>query len=266
MRASRRVLLVVALAFVLAVPGTAFLMGAPEAAAWSGISVELDHPSFAAKGSKVPVLLTVSGGPAGELGGNYTYKAEYDARNTTGAAITPSTGTSESGVFKMNITLPEDGPQTLKILINIKSQEWRTKSATFTNSTFEIKVIDPIVITATVYNSGLVDAENVTAKIYADDSLLSTMVFNVTAGSTKQLVYNWTFSKIESGKHIITVTVDDSAGVVEFSDGNNAFTRTIYIGSQGNPAGVALSIGVIIAAILVALMFMAKPPRRTKKF
>ena len=266
MSGSHKTALAAILALSLAFSGVAVLMTVPEAEGWSGISVDLEHPSYAAKGAKIPLVLIILGGPAAEIGGNYTYKAEIDGRNTTGAAISPSTGTSDSGVFKLNVTLPEDAPQTLKILINATSKEWRTKTSTYTESTFEIKVVDPIVITATVYNSGSVDARNVTARIYADGSLLASMMFNVSAKSSEDLVYNWTFAKIKSGKHVITVSVDDPAGLVEFSDGNNEFSRTVYIGSQGNPAGVILSIGVIIAAILVALMFIAKPPRRTKKF
>lgn len=262
----RKMVLVSVLALCLAVPCLSVIMSAPEASGWSGISIDLDHPSYAAKGSTIKMVLTISGGPAGELGGNFTFKAELDGTNTTGASVTPSTGTSQSGVFKLNLTLPTDAPQTLKILINATSKEWRTKAATSSQSTFEIKVVDPIVITATVFNSGNVDARNVSARFYADGALLTTMIFNVTAGSTHDLVYNWTFAKIKSGKHVVTVTVDDPAGVVEFSDGNNILSQTVYVGSQGNPAGVILSIGVIIAAILAVLMFMAKPPKRTKKF
>lgn len=262
----RKMVLASVLALCLAAPFLSVLMSAPAASGWSGISVDLDHPSYAAKGSTIKMVLTISGGPAGEIGGNFTFTAELDGTNTTGASVTPSTGTSQSGVFKLNLTLPMDAPQTLKILINATSKEWRTKASTSTESTFEIKVVDPIVITATVFNSGSVDARNVSAKFYADGSLLTTMIFNVTAGSTHDLVYNWTFAKIKSGKHVVTVTVDDPAGVVEFSDGNNILSQTVYVGSQSNPAGVILSIGVIIAAILAVLMFMAKPPKRTKKF
>ena len=266
MTLSLRPLLAAVLALCLAIPGAVVLLGADDAAAYSGISVDLDHPSYAAKGSKLALVLIISGGPAGEIGGNFTYRAELDGLNTTGAAITPSTGTSQSGVFKLNLTLPTQAPQTLKILINATSKEWKSGTSTHTESTFEIKVVDPIVITATVHNAGTVDARNVTAKFYADGSLLTSMIFNVTAGSSASLEYNWTFATIKSGKHVVTVTVDDSEGVVEFSDGNNVFSQTIYVGEQGNPAGVVLVIGVIIASILVALMFLAKPPKRSKKF
>lgn len=265
MTAHRGALLAALLAISLAVPGALAVLSAP-AAAYSGISVDLDHPSFAAKGSKIPLTLLITGGPAGEIGGNYTYRAELDGTNTTGASVTPSTGTSESGVFRLNLTLPTQAPQTLKIIINATSKEARTQTSSFTESTFEIKVVDPIVITATVHNPGTVDAKNVTARFYADGALLTSMVFNVSAGSSESLEYNWTFAKIKSGKHVVTVTVDDPEDLVEFSDGNNVFSQTIYVGSQGNPAGVVLVIGVIIASILTGLMFIAKPPKRSKKF
>ena len=265
MRGHSSALLAAVLAFCLAAPVAALLVSAPGAQGWSGISVDLEHPVFAAKSTKFQSVLTISGGPAGEVGGNFTYEAALESSNTTGGSVTPSKATSQSGVFKLNITLPGYGPQTVSVVVTATSTEWRTKASTTTETTFEIKVVDPIVITANVRNSGPVDAKNVTANFYADGSLLTSMIFNVTAGATAHLKYNWTFSEIRDGKHVVTVIVDDPENLVEFSDGNNVFSQTIYIGSQANPVGVVLSIGVIIASILVALMFLAKPPRRSKK-
>jgi len=260
-----RALLMLVMAFALAVPAAVVLEKAPGAAAWSGIAVDLEHPSYAAKGARVQCTLTIAGGPAGDVGGNYSYKVEIQGSNTTGSSVTPQAGTSESGVFKLNITMPRSAPQTIKIVVNATSKEWRTKVAVSTEVTFQMKVVDPILIRAEVYNTGPVDARNVTARFYADGVLLTTQIFNVSAGSSSKLSYNWTFASIKSGKHVVTVYVDDPSRVVEFSDGNNVFSQTIYVGKQSNPAGVVLVVGIIIMSVLVALMYIAKPPRRSKK-
>ena len=87
-------------------------------AAFSGIEVNLDRPSFAGTDQKVECTLTVRGGPAGDLGGNYSYVAEVIGTNTTGSSVVPSTATSPTGVWKFNVTMPSVGDQKIKIRIN----------------------------------------------------------------------------------------------------------------------------------------------------
>jgi len=260
-----RALLMLALAFLIALPIASVTHPTHDAAAWSGVSIDLDHPAYAAKGQVVKCVLTVEGGPAGDSVGNFSYKAEIDGKNTTGSAVNPSTGTSESGVFVLNVTMPKSAPQTIKIKINATSKDISGSSSVTAEREFSMKVVDPVVIRATVFNNGPVDARDVTARFYADSGLLETRVFSVSADSSMQIEYNWTFLDIKNGKHVVTVTVDDPNNIVEFSDGNNVFSRTIYVGKQGNPVGAVLTVGVIIMSVLVALMYMSKPQSRKKK-
>jgi hypothetical protein len=254
-----------ALAFSIALPIASVTYLTHDAAAWSGVSIDLVHPAYAAKGQVVECVLTVEGGPAGDSVGNFSYRAEIVGTNTTGSAVNPSTGTSATGVFVLNITMPKSAPQTIKIKINATSKESASSVSITAEREFSMKVVDPVVILATVFNNGPVDARNVTARFYADSELLETRIFSVSANSYKQIEYNWTFLDIKKGKHVITVTVDDPNNIVEFSDGNNVFSRTVYVGKQGNPAGAVLTVGIIIMSVLVGLMYMSKPQARKKK-
>ena len=260
-----RAFLMLALAFSIALPVASVTHPIHDAAAWSGVSIDLDHPAYAAQGQVVKCILTVEGGPAGDTVGNFSYKADIVGTNTTGSAVNPSTGTSETGVFVLNVTMPKSAPQTIKIKINATSKISAGSDSVTAEREFSMKVVDPIVIRATVYNYGPVDAENVTARFYADSDLLETRTFSVSAESYTQIECNWTFLDIKKGKHVITVTVDDPNNIAEFSDGNNVFSKTIYVGKQGNPAGAVLTIGVIIMSVMVALMYMSKPQSRKKK-
>jgi len=260
-----RALLMLALAFSIALPIASVTYLTHDAAAWSGVSIDLVHPAYAAKGQVVECVLTVEGGPAGDSVGNFSYRAEIVGTNTTGSAVNPSTGTSATGVFVLNITMPKSAPQTIKIKINATSKESASSVSITAEREFSMKVVDPVVILATVFNNGPVDARNVTARFYADSELLETRIFSVSANSSKQIEYNWTFLDIKKGKHVITVTVDDPNNIVEFSDGNNVFSRTVYVGKQGNPAGAVLTVGIIIMSVLVGLMYMSKPQARKKK-
>lgn len=260
------VLAAFAVVFVLALSMVGTLKPSSQAAAYSGVSVDIDSPTFASTHQKVLVTIIVVGGPATDVGGNYTYKdVAMTGRNTTGWDIDKETQTSDNGVFKFNLTMPGEADQKVKISLNAISTEWRTGNEENTTASFEIRVVEPIVITAEVFNNGNVDAVNATARFYGDGVLLATQVFNVTAGSSEIVSHNWTFSSISDGKHVITVTIDDPNNLVEFSDGNNMYTMTIYVGDEGNPAGIILSVGLIIVVIIFVLTYLQKPAKRGKK-
>jgi hypothetical protein len=62
------------------------------------------------------------------------------------------------------------------------------------------------------------------------------------------------------------VTVDEPEGIVEFSNGNNELSLTIYVGEQGNPAGAILTVALILVGIIFVLTYLQKPAKRAKKF
>jgi hypothetical protein len=253
-------MLVVAFAFpaLLAVPSM------QNASAYSDVSIQFDGPGYAARLETVQCTLTISGGPASDLGGNFTYKAEIVADNKTGSSLTPSTGSSSTGVFKFNITMPGEAPQTIKVKVNATSKDASGDDSTEKVREFEIKVVDPIILRATVYNFGLVDALNVTAKFYVDDTYLGMRKFDLPAGGSKELSYNWTWLNVANGRHTVKVVLDDANGIVEFSSGNNVYTMTVYIGEESNPLGAVLTVGVIIMSVFVFLTYLQKPARKKK--
>ena len=234
------------------------------ASAYSDVIMQFDGPSFAGKLEKVPCTLTVSGGPAADVGGNFTYKAEVVADNKTGSSVSPSSGSSSSGVFRMNITMPGDAPQTIKIKFNVSSKDAATGDSVEKVREYEIEVVDPIVITATVYNVGDVEARNVTAKFYADGIYLGMRTFDIAAGGSKSVSYNWTWLNIDDGKHTVTVVLDSANDIVEFSSGNNVYTMTVYVGDESNLLGGVLTIGVVIMSVFVFLTYLQKPVRKKK--
>jgi len=255
-----------AITIILAMSVVGVLKPFCQATAYSDVTVDIDSPIFAGKSERVLLTVIITGGPAADVGGNYSYRdVKMTGSNTTGWSASPTTQVSESGVFKFNLTMPATPGQTVKVTLTATSTEWRTSQEGYTNATFEIKVVDPIVITAQVFNKGVVDAVDATARIYADGKLMDTQVVNVTAGSSKTITYNWTFSSIRNGKHVVSVTIDDPSGLVEFSDGNNDYTVTIYVGEQGNPAGAILTVLLMIVIVFFVLTYLQKPAKRGKK-
>lgn len=257
-------MLTVLLVATFVAPALALLQTAPNAAAYSGIEVTLQRPAFAGLNETVECVMTISGGPA-QPGGNYSYSASVIGANTTGSSISPASGpTQQSGTFRLNITMPEVAPETIKIRVNATSTSQSGTASNTLQQDFEIKVVVPVLIQAVVVNSGPIAASNVTASFYADGVLLSTQTFNVSASGTQKLAYNWTFLSIKTGKHVVTVAVNDPNNIVEFTNGNNVITRDVWIGGQSNPVGALLSGAVIVLAFLVFLMYIQKPMRRPK--
>lgn len=252
------------LATVLVFASAASLLGvAGNASAYAPVEISMDIPTFAGTLEKVSCTIKVVGGPAATEGTNYTFKAEIVADNETGSSITPSTGSAASGVFNVTVTMPGEA-QTITVRVNATSKGTDSVNSVTEVREYEVEVVQPITITATVYNTGSVDAEDVKATFYADGILLGEQEFSIAAGASKVLVHNWTWANIADGEHVVTVVLDDEDGLVEFSDGNNVYSMTIYVGSQGNPVGAVLTVGVIIMAVLVVLMFIAKPQMRKK--
>ena len=262
LRSSRLFVATIIAAFV--IPLFTALPTAQNAQAYSDILVSLDCPSFAGKLESVNCKLTVTGGPAGDVGGNFTYKMEIIADNKTGSLVSPSSGTSATGVFNVTVTMPGEAPQTIKLRVNVTSKDLASGDTRDRVKDFEVKVVDPIVITATVYNKGDVDAKNVSAKFYADGVYLGERKFDLAAGQSTSLTYNWTWLSVASGRHSVTVVLDDEDDIVEFSTGNNVYSMTIYVGDESNPLGGVLTIGVIVMSVLVFLTYLQKPVSRKK--
>jgi len=267
---SRSMLVAFVFAVLIAVPFAAMLVPASNVSAdiYSSISIQIDHPTYAAVSEMVPIVITASGGPAADLGGNYTVSyINITASNKTGWDWTPQSPQNAGGVFPINLTMPGEADQTIKLVVTVRSTATSDEDIeTQATVEFKMKVVDPVEISAEVFNKGNVEAANVTAEFYADGELLHTVEFNVSADSSKTLSYNWTFSSVKRGEHTIAIKIDDPNEVVEFSDGNNVFTKTIYIGEQGNPAGAILTVLLIIVAVLFVLTYLQKPAKRTKKF
>ncbi len=234
---------------------------------YSIIGIQVDHPAFAGTSDNVEVTITANGGPAGDVGGNYTVvDIKATGTNTTGFDWQPKSPSNEDGLFKINLSMPAEGGQTLTLTVNVTSRSADFEAQTYATFEFTIKIVQPIVLRALVYNTGTVEAKNVTANFFADGILIHTVEFNVSAGKSVALSYNWTSPNIKRGQHEITVTVDDPLKVVEFSDGNNVLTLTIFVGEKGNPAGAVLTVVLIIMIALFVLTYLQKPAKRAKKF
>jgi hypothetical protein len=183
-------------------------------------------------------------------GGNYTWTAKADV-----GTVSPSTGQGSGDNFTLKVTAPSTtGDMTISVTLSNG-----TKS---TPASFTVHVVDPVVITAQVMNSGNVTLENVPVQFWADGQVLNQTTFTIAANSTKTLTYNWTSSGLSNGEHTVGIVLDPN-GQVKFIDGTTEFSSKFYVGDAG--WGFANILLTIVFCLLLLILFFTYMGRGKKK-
>jgi len=212
-------------------------------------------PEIVATGSVSVFNVNVVGGPA-ELGGNYSIEAHLEGTNLTGALpvrASPFQVESDTGNFTVNVTAPRI-PQTMSLVINATSikDEERVSSET----KYEIEVVEPVILSARIENTGSLRLENVIVKFYVDNEFVGNKtIASITAGNSTTVSYDWLVGEIAPGQHEIRVTVDmNGDGVVKVSDGDLVMISYFYR-EYGDIHPAIIAIVSIIMILMVFILF-----------
>jgi len=185
----------------------------------------------------------------------YNYRAEIAGENMLGASVSPDNGTSEDGIFFLKIKGPTNAGE-LKVKVNASANE--TDTSWYQIKEFVFKVVKPIHISAVLHNSGENDANNVTVQMFVDGVLKDLKTYNISAGSSVTVHFNWTFGEIPGGEYKVTLVADSSDNIVEFSEGDNTLEMTIYYTKSGNPLRGVISVMIIFVVIVLILTILQK--------
>jgi hypothetical protein len=183
--------------------------------------------------------------------GNYTWTAAVGS-----GSVSPTTGQSDGGSFTLKVTAPTTtGDMTLSVTLSNGS----------VNNTFKytIHVVNPVVITAQVKNTGNVTMQNVPVQFRADNVTLNETTFTIAANSTQTLTYNWTSSGFSNGEHTVEIVLDPSQQLVTFIDGSTTFSSKFYVGDAG--WGIANILLTIVFSLLLLILFFTYMGRGKKK-
>ena len=238
-----------------------------QADTYDPLYAEIDGPQVVATNSVTMYTLVMLGGPA-EVGvGNYSYKAALTGDGDTyGSTFLPGTGgPSTEGTFYINLTAPSEA-QTLTIEIECRSVgASQTMSATIS---FQVKVVDPIMLSATVQNTGEVGAVAVpiSLQVYQDGEWVEfhRATIDLAAGGSLKFQYNWTALDLAPGEHKVRMVLDPSNEIVTFEDGASVYETTIYYKMPGY-GWVNTLIGVLVVALGVTIFFVWRRPVKGKK-
>ena len=242
-------------------------MPSAQAEAYGPLYAEIDGPQVVATGSVSMYTLTMIGGPAEVGAGNYSYKATMTgSADVTGSSILPGTGGPASdGTFHLNLTAPAE-PQTITISIECRSAS--VSQTVKTTITFQVKVVDPIVLRTTVKNTGEVDAVGVpiSLQVYQDGEWVEfhRTTIDLAAGESVQFSYNWTALGLEPGEHKVRMVLDPNNQIVTFEGGASVYETTIYYKMPGY-SWVNTLMWVLVALLGVTIFFVWRRPAKGKK-
>ena len=238
-----------------------------QAETYDPLYAQIDGPQVVTANSVTLYTLVMFGGPAEVGAGNYSYKATMTGDgNTYGSFFVPGTvEPTPDGTFHINLTAPAE-PQTMTITIEcISSSVTQTVKRT---TSFQVKVVYPIVLRTTVMNTGEVNAMDVpiSLQVYQEGGWVefhSTTV-DLEAGGSLDFLYNWTALGLSSGEHKVRMVLDPNNQVVTFEGGATVYETTIYYKMSGY-GWVNSLVWVMIVALGITIFLIWRRPVKGKK-
>jgi hypothetical protein len=233
------------------------------------LTIVLDGPTRVGIEEKHAYKIVITGGPEGNnttFSWKGTLSGEYKAEVTL---VPGAAGPAKNGTFFFNMTAPANSGD---ITITIEASANNPAGGNVTQSKdFTIKVVDPIMLKATVKNIGNATAVNVPVVFMLnDDPEDQLLIYNTTVtlapNATQTIDFNWTGYKIGSGKHTVLMEIDPNSTLVTFANGNKTMEQNIYFQVEGsNQYNVYLWVLAIALVILVFLIWRRPNPKRKKK-
>lgn len=196
---------------------------------------------------------------------NWQYSLWIDAVNITGAKpleIEPITGnfSAENKTFSADVTAMTPLGEMI-LYINVSSPSgslWYMRD-------FKIQVIDPIVVTADILNSGNATIRNATVQFFIDDLLLSTDTLrSLDVGASTTMSGEWVTDEIADGWHTTTVLVDvNNDGIIDPTVGDMEIDSKFYV--EGSNLSATMYIFLGITALMAGMYLINKQMKGKRK-
>jgi len=229
---------------------------------YNPLHAQLTGPMVVSAGGEQMYVLTMVGGPAEAGIGNYSYTAQV----TGDAVLSPSSGTPKTtGRFYMNLTAPEE---TGTVTITVTCKSAGSQQSVTNVIVYKVKVVEPVVIKATIQNTGNVNVTDVpvTLQLYDDDAWTTfyETTIDVDAGKSMTFLYNWTALDLGSGEHKVRLLLDANDTIVTFEGGSSVYETTIYNDMSGYGT-INTLLWVLIIALVVVIFFVWRRPVKGRK-
>jgi hypothetical protein len=232
------------------------------------LQASVNGPAVVSLGAVTQYTIAVAGGPAGISNGTFSYKVTMTGFAANNATLIPGTGSSQMGVFKVNLTTPQVlGDLTITLNATSTNPDGIANS---TIKTFSVKVISPVVFSVKIKNTGNMTVTNIPVYFYvdySDSNKVPIYVANVTVNalSTKAVTYNWTTNSLGTGSHELKVQIDPNASFISFDVGGTVQTTTFYYNQAGyGTTNALLYVALVVLLIVVYLVYRRPVPRKKK--
>jgi hypothetical protein len=233
MRPAVRAVLLVAL--LLAATVATLPLAAPSArgAATSGpVTGNVTGKSVLAYHASAVYTIRGTGGPAvlpnGTIDGNLTYYITLSGPNTTGVSIAPSTGKILTGIpAKVSLTVSNTSEV---ITIGVLLASTLNQSNESTNFTFSVSVVQPYILSTTLYNLGNSSVTSFPILVDLDGTPVGNVsVPTMLPHSTFHFEFQYATVGLPTGTHTFTVYLTTVHGLVRFSNGTTVYSASFTI-------------------------------------
>jgi cbb3-type cytochrome oxidase subunit 3 len=221
----------------------------------SAVNVTISGPSLVGTNQTIEYKIIVNG-----FFKDYGYHLFLSGENLIGALpVEEITGYSNTtNIFYTNITFPSQ-PQTVYIMVQGIGG---TGNANVTNTAqYPVKVVYPIILTATVHNSAAITLYNIHINFYFDNVYIGNQtIYVIHPNSTAETNFSWIVSSVGSGQHTVKFVVNST--FIYFNNGQNSYQYQLYIGNAPNYSWVWYTFAVVVILIGVLLFLFSAGSRK----
>ncbi len=237
----------------------------PQAQAPNPIVLTVEGPTALNPGQTSAYYVNVTGGPA-EDDGNYTVQYWVEAADTEGASPLKANRkqeTIQNNTIILNITVPTKEGDA-EIIFEVTSQN-NTANQTV-RRTVSVKVLTPLVLTASFENTGGSASLNITVRFYIDDFLVgSDVISRIDPGNRGTATINWLPVGLNPGEHRVRIEADlDNNGQIDSTRGEVVAYDIFYKIGDELALGYLIILSISIAIIGLIIIFAVRRRRKMR--
>jgi len=189
----------------------------------------------------------------------------YEVEVSEGGSATPSNGTSSSSKeFQIKLRAPiKEGDFT----ITVNGSAYYGGNESYSNRTvYKIHAYRPSLVKVNLYNSGEVDAKNVSVSLYIDGKFQYRAKSDIPSGESKSIELKWNPKAFSEGLHKMKIVLDDSNNLTFLDNGKTVLTEEIYIGQiHEDRTGTWLALAILFSAGAFASFMSFRKKRKMLK-
>jgi len=211
-------------------------------------------------------IVNGTGGPAvlanGTIVGNLSYYLTVAGPNTTGVTISPSTGKILNGIpSRISLTVGNVS-EVLTVSVLLASVLNTTNEST--NFTFTVNVVQPYILSTTLYNLGNSSVTSFPILVNLDGVLVGNVsVPTMLPHTTYHFVFQYATVGLPEGQHTFTVYLTTVHGLVRFANGTTVYTVTFTIPTPA-PSYTLWYVAGVVAFLGALFIFGARVGARRR--